>query len=91
MHGGRIPWTEPQLSFVDVVEFFFALASEDDPDHERVREVFNQIRSQELSSHRLTTNHVVLETIRLTKRKLGSEVAVQMGRRLYAEQLARIH
>jgi predicted nucleic acid-binding protein len=78
------------ISFVDT-SFFFALASADDPDHERVREVFDQIQPQELPGTWLTTNHVVLETIRLTKRNIGNEAAVEMGRRLYAEQLARIH
>jgi predicted nucleic acid-binding protein len=39
----------------------------------------------------LTTNHVVMETIRLTQRNMGHAAAVEMGRRLYAETLARIH
>jgi predicted nucleic acid-binding protein len=78
------------ISFVDT-SFFFALASEDDPDHERVRQVFDQIEPRELPASWLTTNPVVLETIRLTKRNIGSDAAVEMGRRLYAEQLARVH
>jgi predicted nucleic acid-binding protein len=78
------------ISFVDT-SFFFALASANDPDHDRVREVFEQVKVEELPGIWLTTNHVVLETIRLTKRNLGNDAAVDMGRRLYGEQLARIH
>ena len=36
-------------------------------------------------------NHVVMETVRLTKYKIGQDAAVEMGRRLYSETLARIH
>ena len=71
--------------------FFFALASADDPDHERVREVFEEFDPKRLPELWLTTNHVVMETIRLTKRQIGHEAAVQMGQRLYSERLARIH
>lgn len=77
-------------SFVDT-SFFFALASADDPDHERVRKVFEDFDPKRLPDLWLTTNHVVMETIRLTKRQIGHEPAVQMGRHLYSERLARIH
>ena len=76
--------------FIDT-SFFFALASANDPDHERVRKVFEQFDPERLPELWLTTNHVVMETIRLTKRQLGHEAAVQMGKRLYGERLARIH
>ena len=76
--------------FVDT-SFFFALASAKDPDHERVREVFETFDSKLLGQVWLTTNHVVMETIRLTKRQIGHEAAVVMGHRLYGEKLARIH
>ncbi len=78
------------ISFVDT-SFFFALASADDPDHERVRDVFAQFDPERLPDLWLTTNHVVMETIRLTKRVMGQEAAVEIGKRLYSEKLARIH
>jgi uncharacterized protein len=78
------------ISFVDT-SFFYALASPGDPDHHRVREVFEQFDPRRLPDHWLTTSHVVLETIRLTKRTIGQEMAVALGRRLYGEKLARIH
>lgn len=71
--------------------FFFALAHEDDADHERVREVFDAFDPKRLPEMCLTTNHVILETINLTKRNVGHDAAVDMGRRLYGETLARIH
>jgi predicted nucleic acid-binding protein len=77
-------------SFVDT-SFFFALAVADDRDHERVRAVFEEYETKRLPDLWLTTNHVVLETIRLTKRVVGQEAAVALGERLYGEQLARIH
>ena len=58
------------ISFVDT-SFFFALASASDPDHHRVREVFEQFDPARLPDLWLTTSHVVLETIRLTKRTIG--------------------
>jgi predicted nucleic acid-binding protein len=77
-------------SFVDT-SFFFALASPGDPDHDRVRDVFERFDHTQLPYLWLTTSHIVLETIRLTKRALGQEAAVAVGRRLYGEKLARIH
>jgi len=76
--------------FVDT-GFFFALASKTDADHERVVEVFKSLDRRQLPQLCVTTNHVVLETIRLTKWNMGQEAAVDMGRRLYAETIARIH
>src|SRR5713226_3117542 len=43
-----------------------------------------------LADHLLTTNHVIAETITLT-RKIGHEKAVKVGDQLYGEKLARIH
>jgi predicted nucleic acid-binding protein len=76
--------------FVDT-SFFFALASAKDPDHERVREVFEEFDPKRLPDLWLTTNHVVMETVRLTKRRISHKAAVAMGHRLYGEKLARIH
>lgn len=78
------------MIFVDT-GFFFALASEKDPDHERVKAVFEEFDSMRLPDLWLTTNHVVIETIRLTRRQIGHAAAVAMGRSLYGETLARIH
>lgn len=77
-------------SFVDT-SFFFALAVADDRDHDRVRAVFEEFEAKRLQDLWLTTNHVVLETIRLAKRVAGQDAAVAIGERLYSEQLARIH
>jgi uncharacterized protein len=76
--------------FVDT-SFFFALASANDPDHVRVRDVFDEFDPKQLPDLWMTTNHVVMETIRLTKRQVGHEAAVKMGKRLYGQKLARIH
>jgi predicted nucleic acid-binding protein len=38
----------------------------------------------------LTTNHVIAESITLS-RVIGHEQAVRLGERLYAERLARVH
>ena len=78
------------MLFVDT-SFFFALASEEDPDHERVREVFESLRGQNLPRLLLTTNHVVFETIRLTLRNSGRDLAAEVGAHLYSEKMARIH
>ena len=78
------------MYFVDT-SFFFALASKKDPDHERVREVFEEFDAKRLPELWLTTNHVVFETIRLARRSLHHAAAVEMGERLYDESLARIH
>jgi predicted nucleic acid-binding protein len=78
------------MIFVDS-SFFFALASEEDPDHERVLEVFQEFDPKRLPNLWLTTNHVISETITLTRSSSGHREAVSMGRRLYKEILARIH
>jgi len=78
------------MVFVDT-SFFLALASYKDPDHDRVREVFEEFHPKRLPELWLTTNHVVFETITLTRDLMGHREAVSMGRRLYKEVLARIH
>ena len=78
------------MIFVDT-GFFFALASTNDADHERVRKVFESLEPNRLPDLCLTANHVVLETIRLTKWNMGHAAAVEMGQRLYQETVARIH
>ena len=78
------------MIFVDT-SFFFALASTEDPDHERVLAVFESLEEQRLTSLLLTSNHVVFETIRLTRRNSGHPEAVAMGNLLYSERIARIH
>jgi hypothetical protein len=70
--------------------FLFALVSTKDEHHDRVLEVFNTFKGVRLADEILTTNHVVAETITLTRR-LGHEKAVKLGERLYGEKLARIH
>jgi len=76
--------------FVDT-GFFFALADDDDADHERVREVFETLDPQRLRELSVTTNHVVAETITLatSRRGLGHAQAVRLGEVLYTESLAR--
>jgi predicted nucleic acid-binding protein len=74
--------------FVDT-GFFYALAAEDDADHERAREVFEGLDPKRLPDLCVTTNHVVAETITLARAR--HEQAVVLGEQLYAEGLARIH
>jgi predicted nucleic acid-binding protein len=75
--------------FIDT-GFLFALVSEKDVHHKRVVEVFRTFSRLRLADHLLTTNHVVAETITLT-RKIGHGEAVKLGAELYGEKLARIH
>ncbi len=70
--------------------FLFGLVSTKDEHHNRVVEVFSTFKGARLSDELLTTNHVIAETITLT-RKLGHEKAAKLGERLYSEKLARIH
>ena len=70
--------------------FLFALVSKRDAHHSRVVEVFRTFKDLRLVDHLLTTNHVIAETITLT-RKIGHEDAAQLGDQLYGEKLARIH
>lgn len=70
--------------------FLFALVSTKDEHHRRVVEVFKTFKGSRLPDELLTTNHVIAETITLT-RKLGHDRATKLGERLYGEKLARIH
>lgn len=70
--------------------FLFALISKRDAHHQRVVEVFRTFKNLRLADHLVTTNHVVAETITLT-RKIGHDQAARVGDQLYAEKLARIH
>jgi predicted nucleic acid-binding protein len=76
--------------FVDT-GFFFALASEKDPDHARVLEVWQSLRGRRLSGLLVTTNHVLMECITLTRVRTSHQAAVVMGERLYSEKMAQIH
>ncbi len=78
------------MIFVDT-GFFFALASEKDADHARARLVWEGFRGRRLPELLLTTNHVVLECITLTRKRIGHRAAVVMGERLYSEKMTRIH
>ena len=78
------------MIFVDT-GFLFALASAKDPDHERVKEVFQSLQGQRLPDLLLTTNHVVFEAITLARYRIGHAAAVSMGEQLYSEKLTRIH
>jgi predicted nucleic acid-binding protein len=62
--------------FVDT-SFFFALFSARDPNHQRVREVFEAQNGRRLPDLLLTSNHVVFETITLAR----SEAGHTLGRR----------
>jgi predicted nucleic acid-binding protein len=53
--------------FLDT-SFLFALFARHDPDHERVRVVFETYRGHRMADRVLTTNHVVMETIRGRRR-----------------------
>lgn len=77
------------MIFIDT-GFLFALVSTKDEHHDRVVEIFKTFKDARLPDVLLTTNHVISETVTLT-RKLGHESAVRLGDRLYAEKLARIH
>ena len=70
--------------------FLFALISKRDAHHARVVEVFQAFRNMRLADHLLTTNHVVAETITLTRR-IGHTEAARLGEQLFGEKLARIH
>ncbi len=72
------------MIFVDT-SFFFPLLSAYDRDHARVREVFEGLGNRRLPDVLLTTNHVVGETITLTRVRGGHELAVQVGRHLRRE------
>ena len=77
------------MTFVDT-GFLFALVSSRDEHHTRVVDVFQTFRNVSLRDQLVTTNHVVAETITLT-RKIGHDEATRLGDRLYKEKLASIH
>jgi len=64
--------------FVDT-GFIFALASEKDPDHGRVLQAWHGLRGQRLPELLVTTNHVVMECITLTRVRISHQAAVLMG------------
>jgi len=66
--------------------FIFALVSTTDAQHERVVEVLHSFRNAKI----ITTNHVVAETITLSRR-LGHSVAANVGGQLYSQELAGIY
>lgn len=59
------------MTFLDT-GFLFALVSKRDVHHERAVDVFRSFQGLRLADHLLTTNHVIAETIRLT-RKVGPQ------------------
>ena len=85
------------MIFLDT-SFLFPLFARHDPDHERVRKVFEAYRDRRLGDEVLTTNHVVMETITLVRYKgstrdaaAAHRLAVEVGEALFAGKLARIH
>jgi predicted nucleic acid-binding protein len=76
--------------FVDT-SFWVALASEKDPDHERVREVWRAFQSRPWHQHLLTTNHVIFESVTLAGARIDHAAGRGIGTRLYGETLASIH
>jgi len=76
--------------FVDT-SFFFAFFSEIDKDHVRAVEAFQELEGRNLPDVLVTTDHVVFETITLTRYRVSHERAVFVGERLYSEKMARIH
>jgi uncharacterized protein len=76
--------------FVDT-SFWVALASEKDPDHERVRAVWRAFEARPLPVHLLTTNHVIFESVTLARRRIHHAAGQGIGERLYGETLATIH
>ena len=78
------------MIFVDT-GFFFAFFSANDPDHSRCREVFESFKDRRLPELLLTTDHVIFETITLTRMRIGHERAVFVGERLYSGKMARIY
>jgi len=78
------------MIFVDT-GFLFALASKKDPDHERVREVFEEFDPKQLPDPLAHDKSCGLRVITLARSSLHHRAAVEMGERLYDESLARIH
>lgn len=77
--------------------FLFALFAERDERHSRAMEAFEVFAGKRLSQLILMTNHVVVETITLTRvrghRDLGMshDLAIRVGRQLLAGTFGRIH
>jgi predicted nucleic acid-binding protein len=77
--------------------FLFALVYADDVHHARVREVLERFRDRPLGDFVVTTNHVVAETVTLLRKRAGHdpqarhELAVRVGRQLFAEVFGRVH
>ena len=78
------------MIFVDT-SFFFAFFSEADASHARAVEVFKEFKGRNLSELFVMTDHVVSETITLTRSRISHERAVFVGERLYSEKMARIY
>lgn len=81
------------MIFVDT-SFFFALFAKEDGNHLRARAAFEAREGQRLPELLVTTDHVVFETITLTRTSFerhGHDRAVFVGERLYSEKIARIH
>ena len=60
------------MIFVDT-GFFFAFFSEDDANHARVAEAFGEFKGNNLPEILFTTDHVVFETITLTRYRVSHE------------------
>jgi uncharacterized protein len=77
--------------------FLFALVYADDVHHTRVREVLERYRDRPLADFVVTTNHVVAETVTLLRKRAGQdprarhELAVRVGRQLFAEVFGQVH
>ena len=77
--------------------FVFALVNKRDENHERVLEVMAEFRGRDLATLLLTTNHVVEETITLLRSSahrdpgIAHDIAVEVGRQLYAGVFGSIH
>jgi predicted nucleic acid-binding protein len=84
------------LIFVDT-GFLFAFFAPDDANHARVRDVMDGYRGRSLYPLVLTTNHVVAETITLIRsgvhrdKGVAHDVAVKVGRQLFAGAFGQIH
>lgn len=78
------------MIFVDT-SFWLALWSKQDPDHERVLPLMEQLEGQRLPDVLITSNHVVFETLTLAKVRAGHTPAVGLGRLLYGGHTTRIH
>lgn len=77
--------------------FIFALACRHDASHPRARDVMATFEGRDFASLLLTTNHVVEETITLLRSRghhdagLAHDLAMKVGHRLFAGDLAHIH